>query len=133
MTQTNNIRSNPIPLRIGERRVLLLVGDLLMACIALVLSLLYWGSSLRFIPFDLVFLQTRVPGWFYFLPVIWVLLLTDLYDIHKSSNWKRTVQGVALGALLGLALYLVLFMVYAEPPRNFLPQARDCELYHPWW
>ena len=122
MTQTNNIRSNPIPLRIGERRVLLLVGDLLMAVIALVLSLLYWGSSLRFIPFDLVFLQTRVPGWFYFLPVIWVLLLTDLYDIHKSSNWKRTVQGVALGALLGLALYLVLFMVYAEPPWNFLPR-----------
>jgi exopolysaccharide biosynthesis polyprenyl glycosylphosphotransferase len=69
-----------------------------------------------------VFLQTRVPGWFYLLPVIWVLLLTDLYDIHKSSNWKRTVQGVALGALLGLALYLVLFAIYAEPPRNLLPR-----------
>ncbi len=70
-------KSNPLQLRLAERRFLLVIGDFLMAVIAVIAALVFWGSTLRFIDFNLAFLRDRVPVWFYFLPFIWVLLLTE--------------------------------------------------------
>jgi exopolysaccharide biosynthesis polyprenyl glycosylphosphotransferase len=122
MANTKYIKSNPWQLRLAERRVLLLIGDLLAAFAALVISILYWGSNLRFIEFNMQFLQARVPIWFYFLPVVWVILMLDSYDIHTASDWKRTVLSVAIAALVGLGLYLILYVIYVEPPKSFLPR-----------
>lgn len=123
MTTTNLTKqSRAIQLRLVERRTILVTGDFLVAVIALILSLVYWGSTLRFIQFDLEFLRLRVPGWYYLLPIIWVSLLIELYDVHTAGNWKRTLQGVLIAALIGLGLYLIVYVVYVEPPRSVLPR-----------
>lgn len=115
-------RSNPLQLRLAERRLLLVIGDLIVAVIAMVAALVFWGSTLRFIDFNLAFLQERVPGWFYFLPVIWVVLLIEIYDIHNAGNWKRTLRGVLFAGVIGLGLYLVVYIIYVGPPRSALPR-----------
>lgn len=109
-------------LRLGERRSLLMMGDFLMALVSLGLSLYYWGSSERFLGPTLEFLQRRVPIWFYFLPLFWLLLMVELYDVHRANDWRRTVQGVAVAAVLGLTFYIVLYFYYANPPRSALPR-----------
>ncbi len=123
MTPTKQLRkSHPWKLRVGERRSLLIAGDLFMAGISLVLAIYYWGSSVRFIDFNRQFLIERVPLWFYFLPIIWVILLVELYDVHRAGNWRATVRGVAVTALVGFVLYLVLYFYYVDPPRSLLPR-----------
>lgn len=115
-------KSSLIQLRIVERRAILLIVDFLVAVLAMLASLIYWGSTMRFIEFNIAFLQTIVPWWFYFLPIIWILLLLELYDLHAAANWKRTFQGVFIAAIIGLGLYLIVYIVYVEPPRNLLPR-----------
>jgi exopolysaccharide biosynthesis polyprenyl glycosylphosphotransferase len=116
------MRTNLWQLRVGERQTLLIVGDFLVALIALVISLYYWGSSERFMGFTMEFLQKRTPVWFYLLPLIWLVLMVELYDIHRASDWKQTVRGVAGAALIGVILYLALFFYYADPPNSLLPR-----------
>ena len=115
-------KSNPWQLRIGERRALLLFGDFVMGLISLVIALVYWGSTVRFIAFDQEFLRTRVPFWFYFLPIIWLIFLIELYDIHRAGDWKRTVRSIAFAALIGLVLYAALYFYYVDPPTSLLPR-----------
>jgi exopolysaccharide biosynthesis polyprenyl glycosylphosphotransferase len=115
-------KSNPWQLHIGERRALLLLGDLIMGLISLVIALLYWGSTVRFIAFDQEFLSTRVPFWFYLLPLIWLVLLIEMYDIHRAGDWRQTVRGVAFAALVGLILYTALYFYYVDPPTSLLPR-----------
>jgi hypothetical protein len=101
-------------LRLSERQALLLVVDFLVALIALGVSLYLWGSSERFTTFP-TFLQKRVPIWFYGLPVIWLLLMVEQYDIHRASNWRKTVRGIAFAAMIGLVVYLFFFFYYFNP------------------
>jgi exopolysaccharide biosynthesis polyprenyl glycosylphosphotransferase len=107
-------KSDPWRLRIGERRIVLLTGDLFAALFTLGVALYIWGSRLRFIEFDIVFLRQRVPLWFYLLPVIWILLLLDLYDVHRAGNWNRTVRGIIGAAAVAFGLYLVFYFFYPE-------------------
>ena len=107
-------KSDPWRLRIGERRIVLLTGDLFAALFTLGVALYIWGSRLRFIEFDIVFLRQRVPFWFYLLPVIWILLLLDLYDVHRAGNWSRTVRGILGAAAVAFGLYLVFYFFYPE-------------------
>ena len=107
-------KSDPWRLRIGERRIVLLTGDLIAALFTLGVALYIWGSRLRFIEFDIVFLRQRVPFWFYLLPVIWILLLLDLYDVHRAGNWSRTVRGIIGAAAVAFGLYLVFYFFYPE-------------------
>ena len=109
-------------LRIGERQVLLVVGDLLVAILSLFVSLFYWGANERFTGFSEQFLQKRVPIWFYILPLIWVLIMVELYDVHRASDWGKTVRGVAIAALIGLILYLLMYFYYSAPPKSLLPR-----------
>lgn len=107
-------KSDPWRLRIGERRIVLLTGDLMASLLALGVALYIWGSRLRFIEFDIEFLRQRVPFWFYLLPVIWILLLLDLYDVHRAGNWSRTVRGIIGAATVAFGLYLVFYFFYPE-------------------
>ncbi len=107
-------KSDPWRLRIGERRIVLLTGDLIAALFTLGVALYIWGSRLRFIEFDIVFLRQQVPFWFYLLPVIWILLLLDLYDVHRAGNWSRTVRGIIGAAAVAFGLYLVFYFFYPE-------------------
>lgn len=114
-------KSNPWQLRVRERRALLVLGDFILAMISLVIALYIWGSRLRFIEFDLAFLQERVPFWFYLMPLIWLILLVELYDVHRAGNWRQTVRGIATAALIGFILYLVVYFYYTNPG-NRLPR-----------
>jgi exopolysaccharide biosynthesis polyprenyl glycosylphosphotransferase len=123
MTEKRQLwRTNLWQLRVGERRTLLLVMDFITATTALVVSLYYWGTSEKFMGISLEFLQKRVPSWFYFLPLVWLVLMVELYDLHRAANWRATVRGVAVAALIGLILYLFLFFYYVDPPKSLLPR-----------
>ena len=101
---------------------MLLVGDLLIAVLSLGLALFLWRSADRFPALFIEFVQRRVPGWFFFLPVIWVILLVELYDVHRAGNWRTTISGVAAATLIGFGLYLLLYFYYVDPPTSLLPR-----------
>lgn len=105
-----------------ERRTLLVLGDFLMAVIALFIALYFWALGEIFLDFSVEFLLERPPAWYYLLPFFWVVLLVELYDIHRAGNWGDSVRGVAMATLIGLGLYLLLFFYFTDPPRSLLPR-----------
>lgn len=108
--------------RTRERRTLLLIGDFITALIALVIALYNWASAAEWLGFSLEFLKQRPPTWFYLLPFVWLILLVELYDIHRAGNWRTTVRGVATAAIIGLGLYLLLYFYFTDPPKSLLPR-----------
>jgi len=102
--------------RFVERRVLLLNGDILAEALALMSALVIWGNQAQPQGFSFSFIFDRVPGWFYFLPLVWFFLIIELYDIRKASSWNRTLQGVMTAALIGSILYLGLY--FTSPPES---------------
>jgi len=55
-----------------------------------------------------------VPFWFYVLPIVWVLLLVELYEPHVAASGKRTTRGIAIAAFVGLLAYSVLFIIQQD-------------------
>ncbi len=117
-----NLRTHHWQLRVSERRSLLLAGDLLAALVALGISLYYWGTSERFMGFSIEFLQLRVPVWFYMLPLIWLVIMVELYDVHRASDWNQTIRGVAVAVSIGFVMYLALYFYYNDPSKFLLPR-----------
>lgn len=103
-------------LGIGERRVLLILGDFLMACAALAFALYYWAVAIEVATPQaaIEFLQLRPPGWFYFLPLFWLVLLVETYNPHRTSHWRQTLAGLVTAALIGMGVY-VLFYFTSDP------------------
>lgn len=102
--------------RFVERRVMLINGDIFAEVLSLITALFIWGNEAQPKGFSFSFIMERVPGWFYLLPLIWLFLLIELYDIRKASSWSRTLQGVATAALIGSILYLGLY--FTSPPES---------------
>lgn len=96
-------------LRPGERRIILLGGDLLVTIVSLFAALYFWAYRDNWLEFSLEFLQNRPDFWFYLMPLIWIILMTDLYDVRRASRSKETFIGVLTAAAVGLGIYLVLF------------------------
>ena len=128
-----NIRTTPLRLRPEEHRIILLMGDLLMALGSLFLALYSWGQYNLFVfqrlydqyiaqnlkPADarrLAEAQTvfDVPFWFYLLPMIWVLLLVELYEPHVAASGRKTTRGIAVAAFVGLLAYSLLFIIQQQ-------------------
>jgi exopolysaccharide biosynthesis polyprenyl glycosylphosphotransferase len=72
--------------------------------------------------FSMEFLQKRVPVWFYLFPLIWLVLMVELYDLHRAADWAETLRGVAIAALVGVVLYLALYFYYTSSPKSLLPR-----------
>jgi exopolysaccharide biosynthesis polyprenyl glycosylphosphotransferase len=128
-----NIRTTPLRLRPAEHRLILLIGDLLMALGSMLLALYTWsqynlyvyqilveqyvedGRSLPFAQ-QLAAGQTvvEVPFWFYLLPIIWLVLLVELYEPHVASSGRKTTRGIAVAAFIGLLAYSVLFIIQQQ-------------------
>ena len=70
-----------------ERRTLLVVGDFMMAVIALFVALYFWASGEVFFDFSIEFLIERPPTWYFLLPFFWVILLVEIYDVHRAGNF----------------------------------------------
>jgi exopolysaccharide biosynthesis polyprenyl glycosylphosphotransferase len=113
----------PWRLRPGERRWLLLAGDLVAATAAMYLALQLW-SRLDYLGSESLatFVRARSP-WFPFLPLIWPFLMVELYDIHRAASWRHTVRGLILAAAAGGMLYLIVYFTSGQgslPRRGFL-------------
>lgn len=105
-------------LRAGEKRALLILGDLLMAAIALLAGIYFWFAGDAWLKqFSLEFFRLRVQPWFYLLPLAWMLLLIEVYDLHRAANWGRTLRAIMLAGLVGGIAYLLIYFTADEPGR----------------
>ncbi len=102
--------------RFVERRVLLFIGDLMAGLFALAFSIYFWSRQSAWLGFSVRFLLVRVPGWFYLLPLVWIFLLMEIYDIRKAASWQETFRGVSTAAILGSILYLGVY--FTSPPES---------------
>ena len=104
----------------SEQRYILLLGDAIMAGLALLISLYLWGAGDQWLKqFSAEFLKARVQAWFYFLPVVWILLMVELYDARRARRRRDTLIGISVAALISSALYLVVFFITdADLPRR---------------
>ncbi len=100
----------------------MLLGDLLVGAIALGISIYFWAIGDQWLGVSVDFIRERIPFWFFFLPLIWVLLLLELYDVQRAGNWRATIQGVGTAVIMGIVLYLALFFYFTDPPRSLLPR-----------
>jgi len=98
----------------GERRLLLLFGDLVAASLATLAALALWAES-DWLGFTGDFVRSRA-AWFLLLPPAWVLLMVNQYDVHRAASWRETWRGVLLTAGVGLMLYLVVY--FTSDPRS---------------
>ena len=117
-----------IRLRSNEQRSILLIGDLVASIGAMFGALFFWYQYQVFLLIQKGWTEARalkqvqidVPPWFYLLPLVWLILMVELYDPHKSANWQRTWRGIATAAFIGLLGYSFLFTFRADP--NSLPR-----------
>jgi|WetSurSiteA1Bulk_404760.scaffolds.fasta_scaffold00193_7 exopolysaccharide biosynthesis polyprenyl glycosylphosphotransferase len=118
----NNVKTTPTSsmwrLRPRERRTLLLLGDFIMAEIALIIAIYVWSFADIYQVFTLNFVA-HLPNWFFLLPFIWPLLMARLYDEHRARYPGQTLRNIAFSALIGLGLYMVFYFT-SEP--NSLPR-----------
>ncbi len=103
-------------LRPNERITLLILGDLIAGVIALFISLYYWSMGDSWLKFSWKFLSTRPDFWYYLLPFLWILLLVEIYDVHKAARWKDTLRGVIVAAAICLGLYLIVY--FTSTPKS---------------
>ncbi len=109
-------KSRGLRLRPRERLPLLVIGDFVIAAIALLGSLYLWGSSRgEWLGFSSEFLTNRVQLWYYFLPFIWLFLIVELYDIHRAVKVQDVVRIIATAALIALGLYSIIYILTSEP------------------
>jgi exopolysaccharide biosynthesis polyprenyl glycosylphosphotransferase len=102
----------------GERRIILFAGDVTISLIALLISLVLWGQR-DWLEITKAFIDQRVQGWFYLLPIIWLALNIEMYDIRRAGRRLETVKGIAISAGVSIFLYLFVFFLSENPlPRR---------------
>ena len=102
-----------------ERRFIILIGDVLVSIIALFVALYFWAQKDEWLHFSWQFLQERPPDWYYFLPLFWILLLAELYDIRRASRPRDVVTGIFFALLISGGVYLLFFFISSP---NLLPR-----------
>lgn len=105
-------------LRPGERRVILFIGDAVAASLALILAIYMWGQ-IDWLDFSWQFLFERIPSWFWLMPLIWLILNVEMYDIRRAGRRSETIKGVAVAAAVSLLMYVfVFFLSQRDLPRR---------------
>ena len=108
MDQKQTIRK--LRIRGNERQFILLLGDLVSASLSVLVALYFWSQK-DWLHFSWDFLNQRAPFWFYLLPLIWCLLLIELYDIRKANRHSEVLRGVATTAGISALIYLFVFFL----------------------
>ena len=119
----NFSRSKTIHLGNVEQRVILLLGDLLASIIALGLSIYIWKEySWRALLATGItekragnIFSLEIQFWVYLLPLIWLLLLIEIYEPIIAANRKKTQRGILVAAVIGLLGYALLFTTLRNP------------------
>jgi len=115
-------------LRPSEQRTVLLIGDFIASVAAMAGSILFWYqySLYRLVQGGVKpniaerIITIEVPFWYYILPLVWLLLMVDSYEMHTASNWRKTLRGIAVAPIVGLLGYSLLFTFNTDP--NSLPR-----------
>jgi exopolysaccharide biosynthesis polyprenyl glycosylphosphotransferase len=109
-------------LRISERRLLLMLGDVVAVAAAVLVAIGLWALAAPE-PFDLTFVLARI-HWLVILIVIWLVLAgsNDLYNLHVASSRGSTVRRLLSINIQLLLLYGVIFFFSAplSLPRLFI-------------
>ena len=96
----------------SEQRTILLIGDAILAVLALFIALYIWAEGDQWLKqFSLDFLNARVPFWYYLIPIFWLLLLVELYDPSRARRKRDTLYGIGIATGVSLAVYLVIYFV----------------------
>ncbi len=96
----------------SEQRYILLIGDAILAVLALFIALYIWAEGDQWLQgFSLDFLNARVPFWIYLIPAFWILMLVELYDTSRARRMRDTLYGIGIATLISLAIYLVIYFV----------------------
>lgn len=122
-----NVRTTPLRIRPSEYRSILVMGDLLMGVVSVFASLYVWRQYNYYVILMGLLANGVAPGraeqrarilndlepqlWFYFLPIVWLLLMIELYDPHVAGSGRKTTGGIALAAFIGLVAYSLVFIV----------------------
>lgn len=117
---SENLKQPILRLRPGEQKALIVLGDAIAALIAFLGGVYFWASADPFLQFSLQFFEKRLQGWYYLLPFVWLVMLVELYDLHRAANWRKTVRGLTIVAVIGLLAYALIFFTTNEP--NSLPR-----------
>ncbi|MCP4139282.1 MAG: sugar transferase [Chloroflexi bacterium] len=116
-------RSKKIHLGNVEQRVILFLGDLLASVIALALSLYIWreyswrallATGITEKRAERIF-SIDIQVWVYLLPLIWLLLLIEIYEPIIAANRKKTQRGILIAAVIGFLGYALLFTLVRNP------------------
>lgn len=91
--------------------MILLMGDLFVAFFALLIALYFWGQRDIWLSFSLQFLSERPPFWFYLMPLIWLVLIVELYDVRRAARRRDTLEWIGIAAGVSLVLYTIIFFV----------------------
>ncbi len=110
-----NRPTSPVRWRLkpGERRFILLFGDLVTGYIALFVALYFWARGDAWYTFSIEFLQKKPAAWYWLLPFIWMVMLVELYDVRRSSHRNETMRGIALAAVISTILYSLVYILSA--------------------
>jgi exopolysaccharide biosynthesis polyprenyl glycosylphosphotransferase len=109
-----------LPLRSSERRLLLLAVDLLLANVAVLLSLWLWTWRDPARQFSYEFVRSEA-YWFVVLAGLWfiVVYVHELYDAHVAHSLGSSAAALTRGSLL---LWLAYLVAYFFAPRQLLPR-----------
>jgi exopolysaccharide biosynthesis polyprenyl glycosylphosphotransferase len=106
-------------LRENERRFILIAGDITVTLLALFIALYFWAARDNWLEFNVEFMQVRPQFWYYLMPVLWLALLSPLYNIRRASHRLDTFRGIITAAGVGLGIYFVIFFL---SPKGILPR-----------
>jgi exopolysaccharide biosynthesis polyprenyl glycosylphosphotransferase len=109
-----------VPLRLEERKLLLVAVDLLVIVLGALGSMYAWSVQRRS-PFDLDFIvqQSR---WFIVFAVLWIVAsaVTNFYDIRLAADLGSVWSSIFKASVVAFAGYLIIYY-FAAPgsiPRN---------------
>lgn len=122
---TENLSPRHSSLRFGtvEQKFVLILGDMIASVIALLVSLMIWrGYFLRSLLTQGYtekqierFFSFNIQAWVYVLPVVWILLLIELYEPQVAANRKKTQHGILVAGAIAFVVYAVIFIAFKDP------------------
>jgi len=120
------MRPPKLPLRISERKALLVFTDLVLVNGATLVALWVWALRAGR-PFTEAFVLSQA-HWFPLLTALWLLLasLNDFHNLKVAASLQAS--GSSLLRIISLVLAVYLLIYFFSPPRRPLP--RGIVLYH---
>jgi len=108
-----------LQLRISERRLLLMTGDVLAVTVSTFVALYIWSTAAK-TAFTLDFIIPR-SYWFFVLPIFWLVLASanDFYQLRVAANRIQSLQRLGL---ITAQMIFVYMMVFFLSPRDELPR-----------